>query len=52
MGMRKKNNQREAQRRLKLKKVREGKKLKRDAKAPTAGEKLHAKMHGKKGEKK
>jgi hypothetical protein len=47
MGMRKKNNQREHQRRLKAKATRNAKKLKRAAKAPTAGQKLHAKMHGK-----
>ena len=47
MGMRKRNNQREHQRRLKAKILRNKKKLKRAAKAPTSGEKLHAKMHGK-----
>ena len=45
MGMRKKNNQREAIRRLALKVTRNAKKLKRMAKAKTPGEKLHEKMH-------
>lgn len=48
MGMRKKNNQREAQRRLINKKTRNLKKLKRNAKAKTAGQKLHDTMHNKK----
>ena len=48
MGMRKRNNQREAQRRLVAKKRRNIKKLKRAAKAPTAGQKLHEAMHGRK----
>jgi hypothetical protein len=52
MGMRKKNNQREALRR-KLAKIRRDKnKLKKAAKAKTAGQKLHDKMHGKSVEKK
>lgn len=48
MGMRKKNNQREAQRRLIAKKKRNIKKLKRAAKGKTAGQKLHDLMHGRK----
>lgn len=46
MGVRKKNNQIEKQRRVIAKKKRNLKKLKRAAKAPTAGQKLHEKMHG------
>jgi len=46
MGMRKRNNQREKQRRLKLKARREKNKIKRAAKPKTAGQTLHDKMHG------
>ena len=46
--MRKKNNQREAQRRLVAKAHRNKSKLKRAAKAATAGQKLHDIMHGRK----
>ena len=52
MGMRKRNNQREALRR-KIAKIRRDKnKLKKAAKAKTAGQKLRDKMHGKVEEKK
>ena len=46
MGVRKKNNQIEKQRREKAPKKRNEKKLKRAAKEKTAGQKLHDKMHG------
>jgi len=46
MGMRKRNNQRIAQERIKAKARREKKRIKRAKKAETAGQKLHEKMHG------
>jgi hypothetical protein len=46
MGMRKKNKQREAQRRVIAKKRRNINKLKRAVKALTPGQLLHEKMHG------
>jgi len=46
MGMRKRNNQRTAQLRIKAKALREKKRIKRAKKAATAGQKLHDKMHG------
>ncbi len=46
MGVRKKNNQREAQRRIIAKKKRDQKRLKRLAKGKTAGQKLADKMAG------
>lgn len=47
MGVRKKNNQREKQRRIIAKMHRNKKELKRVAKGKTAGQKLHDLMHGK-----
>ena len=48
MGTRKKNNIREAIRRLKAKAKRDKNKIKRANKAKTAGQKLHDLMHGRK----